>query len=126
MSASRTARLVASLAAQLLREPVLGACRYVRNDCPSTQASDTALMISSRDSPSICATTAVEATLTSTTWSRPTLLKEFSSAMQPWISWALTIATSTSATVSGFFPAATALRLSQSAVARMPPRLSEG
>ncbi len=54
------------------------------------------------------------------------MLNEFSSAMQPWISWALTIATSTSATVSGFLPAATALRLSQSAVARMPPRLSDG
>ncbi len=46
--------------------------------------------------------------------------------MQPWISCALTIAMSTSATVSGCLPATTALRLSQSAVARMPPRLSDG
>ncbi|CDY74216.1 hypothetical protein BGLT_03299 [Caballeronia glathei] len=34
--------------------------------------------------------------------------------------------TSTSFMVSGFLPAATALRESQSAVARMPPRLSDG
>ncbi|CFW32348.1 Uncharacterised protein [Bordetella pertussis] len=39
----------------------------MRRLCPSTQASDTALRISSRDRPSRCATTAVEATLTSTT-----------------------------------------------------------
>ncbi len=61
-------------------------------------------MISSRVSPSIWATTAVEATFTSTTWSRPTLLKLFSSAMQPWISWALIIAVRTSFTVRGFLP----------------------
>ncbi|MCY1305280.1 hypothetical protein D9M70_550760 [compost metagenome] len=63
-------------------------------------------MISSRVSPSICATTAVEATLTSTTWSRPTLLNEFSSAMQPWISCALIMAVSTAFIVSGLRPAA--------------------
>ena len=68
----------------------------------------------------------MEATFTSTTWSRPTLLKLFSSAMQPWISCALIMAVSTSRIVSGCLPAATALRDSQSAVARMPPRLSEG
>src|SRR5438552_3753330 len=45
MSARRTARAVASPAAQLLREPVFGACRYVRSDCPSTQASETAPML---------------------------------------------------------------------------------
>ena len=66
-AARRTARDVASPAAQLLREPVFGACRYVRRLCPSTHASDTALITSSRDSPSICATTAVVAILTSTT-----------------------------------------------------------
>ncbi len=83
-------------------------------------------MVSSRDRPSICETTAVEATFTSTTWSRPTLLKEFSSAMQPWISWALIMPSSTARMVRGFLPAATALRDSQSATARMPPRLSDG
>ncbi|MNT48717.1 hypothetical protein D3C72_1855130 [compost metagenome] len=83
-------------------------------------------MISSRVSPSICATTAVEATLTSTTWSSPTLLNEFSSAMQPWISCALIMAVSTVFIVSGLRPAAMLLREIQSAVARMPPRLSEG
>jgi hypothetical protein len=76
--------------------------------------------------PIICATTAVEATFTSTTWSRPTLLKLFSSAITPWISCALIIAVSTSRTVSGARPAATLLREIQSAVARMPPRLSDG
>ncbi len=83
-------------------------------------------MISSLSSPSIAATTAVEATFTSTTWSSPTLLKLFSSAMQPWISWALIIAVRTSFITSGALPCATALRESQSAVARMPPRLSDG
>ena len=48
-----------------------------------------------------CATTAVEATLTSTTWSRPTRLKLFSSAITPWISCALIMPTSTSFIVSG-------------------------
>ena len=74
----------------------------------------------------MCATTAVDATLTSTTWSRPTRLKLFSSAITPWISCALIIAVSTSRTVSGGLPAAIAVRDSQSAVARMPPRLSDG
>ncbi len=83
-------------------------------------------MISSCVRPSICATTAVEATFTRTTWSSPTLLKLFSSAITPWISCALTIAVSTSRTVSGALPDATLLREIQSAVARMPPRLSEG
>ena len=45
MSARRTARLVASPAAQLLREPVFGAWRYVRRLWPSTQASDSASRI---------------------------------------------------------------------------------
>ena len=54
------------------------------------------------------------------------MLNEFSSAMQPWISCALIIAVSTSCTVSGLSPRAIALRDSQSAVARMPPRLSDG
>jgi hypothetical protein len=53
-------------------------------------------------------------------------LKLFSSAMTPWISCALIIAVNTSFIVSGALPAATALRDSQSAVARIPPRLSEG
>ena len=39
--------------------------------------------------------------MTSTTWSSPTWLNEFSSAMQPWISCALIIAVSTSFIVSG-------------------------
>ena len=76
--------------------------------------------------PSIWAITAVEATLTSTTWSRPTRLKLFWSAITPWISCALIIAVSTSCMVSGFLPAATAVRDSQSAVIRIPPRLSDG
>src|SRR5258706_256142 len=78
-------------------------------------------MIPSRERPSICATTAVEATFTSTTWSRPTRLKLFWSAITPWISWALIIAVRTSRTASGV-----PLRESQSATARIPPRLSEG
>ena len=41
MSACRTPRLVASPAAQLLREPVFGACRYVRSAPPSSQAFET-------------------------------------------------------------------------------------
>ena len=72
------------------------------------------------------ATTAVVATLTSTTWSRPTRLKLFCNAITPWISCALIIAVSTSRTVSGARPDATALRDIQSAVIRMPPRLSDG
>ena len=64
--------------------------------------------------------------MTSTTWSSPTLLNEFSSAMQPWISCALIIAARTSRMTSGGLPAATAVRDSQSAVARMAPRLSDG
>ncbi len=83
-------------------------------------------MHSSRSRPSISATTAVDATLTRTTWSRPTRLKLFSRAMQPWISCALIMAVSTAFMVSGGLPAATALRDSQSATARMPPRLSLG
>src|SRR5262249_23736044 len=39
-----TARLVASPAAQDLREPVLGACRYVRKAPPSSHALESALM----------------------------------------------------------------------------------
>jgi len=46
--------------------------------------------------------------------------------MQPWISCALIIAVSTSRMASGGLPLATALRDSQSAVASMPPRLSDG
>ena len=38
--------------------------------------------------------------MTRTTWSRPTLLKEFSRARQPWISWALIMAVRTSRMVS--------------------------
>jgi hypothetical protein len=109
-----------------LRDPVFGAWRYVRRLCPSTQASDTASITSSRVSPRRFAQTAVDATLTSTTWSRPTRLKLFSSAITPWISCALIIAVSTSLIRSGGLPAATAVRDSQSAVARMPPRLSDG
>ena len=63
----------------------------------------TALMIPRRSPPSMCATTAVEATFTSTTWSSPTRLKLFSSASTPWISWALIIAVRTSRMTSGFF-----------------------
>ncbi len=55
-------------------------------------------------------TTAVEATRTRSTWSRPTRLKLFSSASTPWISCALIMAVSTSRTVSGFRPDMTALR----------------
>ena len=40
-------------------------------------------MVCSRLSPSSWLTTAVDATFTSTTWSSPTLLNEFSSAMHP-------------------------------------------
>jgi hypothetical protein len=76
--------------------------------------------------PSIWEITAVEATFTSTTWSSPTRLKLFSSARQPWISWALIIAVRTSRITSGAFPAATLLREIQSAAMRMPPRLSDG
>ncbi len=83
-------------------------------------------MISSRVPPRSRVTTAVEATFTSTTWSSPTLLKLFSSARQPWISWALIMAVSTSFMVRGALPSATRVRDSQSAAARMPPRLSEG
>ena len=74
-------------------------------------------------------TTAVVATLTRTTWSRPTRLKEFSRARQPWISWALIIASRTSLTLGTLMPAegsAFAVRASQSVTARIPPRLSEG
>ncbi|SPV16504.1 Uncharacterised protein [Burkholderia gladioli] len=53
-------------------------------------------------------------------------MKAFSSARHPWISCALTIATSTARIVSGGLPAAIAVRESQSAVARIPPRLSDG
>ena len=60
--------------------------------------------------PSMPVTTAVEATRTSSTWSRPTRLKLFSSASTPWISCALIIAVSTSRTVSGALPCITALR----------------
>ena len=55
-------------------------------------------------------TTAVEATRTSSTWSRPTRLKLFSSASTPWISCALIIAVSTSRTVGGVLPDMTAPR----------------
>ena len=54
------------------------------------------------------------------------MLKEFSSARQPWISCALIMAVSTSRIASGFLPWLTAVRDSQSATARMPPRLSDG
>jgi hypothetical protein len=50
----------------------------------------------------MCATTAAEATFTSTTWSRPTRLKLFSSASTPWISCAFTIAVSTSPIFKGW------------------------
>ena len=54
------------------------------------------------------------------------MLKEFSSAMQPWISCALIMPVSTARMLRGGLPAATAVRDSQSATARMPPRLSDG
>ena len=47
---------------------------------------------------------------TNKTWQSPTRLKLFSSAIHPWISWALIIAVSTSFIVSGAFPAATLVR----------------
>ena len=72
------------------------------------------------------AVTAVEATFTSSTWSRPTRLKEFSRAITPWISWAMIIASSTARTVSGASPLARRFCERWSATARMPPRLSEG
>ena len=53
-------------------------------------------------------------------------MKLFSSAMTPWISWALIMPVSTSRMTSGGLPAATRVRESQSAAARMPPRLSDG
>jgi hypothetical protein len=76
-------------------------------------------------------TTAVLATLTSTTWSRPTRLYELRRARQPWISWARIMASSTSRTVkerppAREFGAARFVRVIQSATARMAPRLSEG
>jgi hypothetical protein len=101
-SAWRTAREVASPAAQLLREPVLGAWRYVRNAPPSIHAFESALTICSIEPPSMAVATAVDATRTSNTWSRPTRLKLFSSASTPWISCALIIAVITSRRVSGF------------------------
>src|SRR5712692_540818 len=67
------------------------------------------------------ATTAVDATFTSTVWSSPTRLKLFSSAITPWISCALIIAVRTSRIRRGV----EFLEI-QSAVARMPPRLSDG
>ena len=84
------------------------------------------MTIWSRVAPSSRDTTAVEATLTRTTWSSPTWLNEFSSASTPWISCAWIMPASTSRTVSGGLPAATFRRETQSATARMPPRLSEG
>src|SRR5437762_11361748 len=48
ISASRTARLVASPAAHDLRGPALGAWRYVRRLWPSTHACDSASMTCSR------------------------------------------------------------------------------
>jgi len=49
----------------------------VRRDWPSTKARETALRAWSRVRPRSWQTTAVDATLTRRTWSRPTLLKEF-------------------------------------------------
>ncbi len=68
-------------------------------------------MTCSRSPPSILVTTAVEAIRTSSTWSRPTRLKLFSSAITPWISWALIMAVSTSRMLSGFLPSLRAWRL---------------
>ena len=64
-SACRTPRLVASPAAQLLREPVFGACRYVRSAPPSSHAFETAFTISSRLPPRSRVATAVLAMRTS-------------------------------------------------------------
>src|ERR1700748_2857518 len=101
MRARRTAREVASPAAQDLREPALGEWRYVRRDCPSTQAWERASMIWSLVPPRRRVATAVEATLTRTTWSSPTRLKEFLMARTPWISWAWIMAWRASRIVRG-------------------------
>jgi len=53
-------------------------------------------------------------------------LKAFSSAITPCISWALIIASSTVFMRRGSLPLAIRVRESQSAVARIPPRLSDG
>jgi hypothetical protein len=53
-------------------------------------------------------------------------LKLFSSASTPWISCALIMPVSTSRITSGFLLFAIAVLDNQSAVARIPPRLSDG
>lgn len=125
-----TARWHASPAAHDLRDMVLGEWRYVRRLWPSTHACVTASAVWRSSRPSMPEMTAVLATLTRTTWSKPTLLYEFSRARQPWISCALIMPSRTSRMVKILPPArlppALLVRLTQSATARMAPRLSEG
>ena len=65
-----------------------------------------ALIVCSLDSPNKAEITAVEAIFTNTTWSNPTLLKLFSKASTPWISWAFIMLIKTSCIVKPAFPEA--------------------